>query len=34
VNPPRLVTVMVEVVEEPGVVDIDAGLAEILKSGD
>jgi hypothetical protein len=34
VNPPRLVSVIVEVVEDPGVVDMDAGFAVTLKSGD
>lgn len=32
-NPLRPVTVIVEVVEEPGVADMDAGFAEMLKSG-
>ena len=33
VNPSRPVTVIVEVVEEPGELDIAVGFAEMLKSG-
>lgn len=32
-NPVRLVTVIVEVVEEPAGVEIEAGLADMVKSG-